>query len=339
MANDCLQPNLQPPITTVAAALAYKSQLQALAPSVTFLMTLYMDPSITPTVIAEAARAGISGVKVYPAGVTTNSDAGVVDLQAFYPTIAAMQDHDLVLNLHGEVPSTPAHAAAYHRNDPSGTSAAATVMNAEPLFLPTLHRLHADFPRLRIVLEHCTTGAAIAAVNRCGPSVAGTITAHHLYLTIDDVVADSLNFCKPVAKLAADRVALLRAVADPGGKFFFGSDSAPHAPEAKRPVDVQKKAAAGCFTQGWAVHLVVGALKEASERGWVTGINKEILVGFLSGKGRKFYGEQAAGHGTGSVVLKQGGERIANVLHSADERTKVIPFRFGEATHSLAWVS
>jgi dihydroorotase len=176
-----------PPITTVEQALAYKQRLSAIEPNVTYLMSLYLHPSITPSTIAAAAAAGITSVKSYPAGVTTNSDSGVIDYAPFYPVFAAMQEHDLVLNLHGELPPS------------AGPDI--TVLNAEAAFLPTLAALHAAFPRLRIVLEHCTTAAAVEAVRACGPTVAATITAHHLYLTIDDVVGNCYNFCKPVSKL------------------------------------------------------------------------------------------------------------------------------------------
>jgi len=134
-----VMPNLVPPLTTVSAVTAYRARLQALAPDVTFLMSLYLHPSITAATIAEAKRAGVYGVKSYPAGVTTNSAAGVVDYDAFSPVFAAMQEHDLVLNLHGELPGS-------HGED-------ITVLNAEEAFLPTLHKLHARYPRLRIVLE------------------------------------------------------------------------------------------------------------------------------------------------------------------------------------------
>ena len=137
-------------------------------------MTLYLHPSFisNPSIIAEAAAAGISGVKAYPAGVTTNSAQGVVDLSAFWPVFEAMQEHNLVLNLHGEVPSTKAEELG------SGDGGdAVTVMNAEPKFLPTLKAIHEAFPKLRIVLEHCTTKEALEAVKACGPTVAATITA------------------------------------------------------------------------------------------------------------------------------------------------------------------
>jgi dihydroorotase len=125
----------------VAAALSYRDRLQSLAPDVTFLMTLYLNKSTTPTTIAEAAQAGIVGLKAYPAGVTTNSEAGVFDFQSYYPVFEAMQAHDLVLNLHGEVPSTPPSDFLT-----AGSGDAVTVLNAETMFLPTLHKLHNDFP-------------------------------------------------------------------------------------------------------------------------------------------------------------------------------------------------
>jgi dihydroorotase len=115
--------------------------------------------------------------------VTTNSASGVVDYESFYPVFAEMEKQDMILNIHGEKPST-------------GDSDV-TVLNAEERFLPTLKSLHAMFPKLRIILEHCTSAAAVQAVKECGDTVAATITAHHLFLTIDNVVADPFCFCKP----------------------------------------------------------------------------------------------------------------------------------------------
>jgi dihydroorotase len=158
-----VMPNLVPPITTVARAIEYKSQLQALEPNVEFLMSLYLHPDITPEIIIEAKKAGISGVKSYPAGVTTNSAAGVVDYAKFFPVFAEMERQDLVLNIHGECPS----------------QRGITVLNAEEKFLPTLRSIHQQFPSLRIVLEHCTTKAAVEAVKSLGPNVVATITGGH----------------------------------------------------------------------------------------------------------------------------------------------------------------
>ena len=163
-------------------------------------------------------------MKVYPQGVTTGSESGVTSLDEFFPVFAAMQQHDLVLNLHGEVPSS---------HDSRITS-----MNAEEEFLPTLFDLHKRFPKLRIVLEHISDAKSIAAVRACGPSVVGklrvthdrgtcterstaTITCHHLSLTFDDVIGDPFNFCKPLAKSKQDRDALLKTVCSGDPKFFL----------------------------------------------------------------------------------------------------------------------
>jgi dihydroorotase len=121
--------------------------------------------------------------RLTPPGVTTNSASGVVDYESFYPVFEEMERQDMILNLHGESPSTP--------------DSDVTVLNAEERFLPTLKSLHQRFPKLRIILEHCTTAAAVRAVRECGDTVAATITAHHLFLTIDNVVADPFCFCKP----------------------------------------------------------------------------------------------------------------------------------------------
>ena len=162
-----------------------------------------------------------------PSQVTTNSQDGVLDIEQYYSVFEAMQAHDLVLNLHGETPEIE-------------------VLQAEAAFVPTLHRLHAAFPKLRIVLEHVSTAQGVEAVRKCAATVAATITAHHLFMTTENAEQDVYNFCKPIAKTLEDRIALLRAAVDGSGKFFFGSDSAPHPVQLKEGTNT----AAGCFTQG-----------------------------------------------------------------------------------------
>ncbi|KAJ8523015.1 hypothetical protein ONZ45_g530 [Pleurotus djamor] len=194
-----VMPNLKPPITSTEQALVYKSELEKIDPSVTYLMTLYLSPELTPNEIRKAKSAGVS----YPRGITTNSDGGIESYEMYYPVFEAMQEVDMVLNLHGEVPSDA--AANVH------------ILNAEPTFLPHLRSLHSAFPRLRIVLEHATTRAAVEAVKACGDTVACTITPHHLALTVDDWAGQALNYCKPVAKYPDDRQALrdvIREVAE-----------------------------------------------------------------------------------------------------------------------------
>ena len=178
------------------------------------MMTLYLQPHLTPAEIKKAASANIFGVKCYPRGVTTNSDSGVEDLQAYDETFAAMESENIALLIHGEVPSK--------------AELDICVLNAEERFLPELVKLHSRFPKLRIVLEHATTAAAIDCVKSLGNTVAATITAHHLDLTVDDWAGRNHNFCKPVAKYPHDREALRQVVREGHPRFFMGSDSAPH---------------------------------------------------------------------------------------------------------------
>lgn len=199
-------------------ALAYQRDLQAIDPSVEYMMTLYLSPELTPDEIRKAAKAGIAGVKSYPRGVTTNSEGGIESYDVYYPIFEAMQEVDMVLNLHGEVPSdaaTVSSALALLQFILSMISFKnICVINAEPAFLPHLRSLHAKFPRLRIVLEHATTRAAVECVKSLGDTVACTITAHHLALTVDDWAGQGWNFCKPVAKFPDDRQALRDVIAE-----------------------------------------------------------------------------------------------------------------------------
>lgn len=307
-----------PPVTTVDRALEYQKRLQAIEPNVNFLMSLYLHETVTPETIVEAKKRGITGVKSYPAGVTTNSASGVVDYSLFYPVFAEMERQNMILNLHGEAP-------------PSGD---VTVLSAEERFLPILSQLHERFPKLRIILEHCTTAAAIEAVQKCGPTVAGTITAHHLSIIIDSWAGDPFCFCKPVAKTPADRDALLRAAVSGNPKIFFGSDSAPHPAASKRGGD---KVAAGVFTQPYTTQVVIDAFDQACQNGVLKeeDITPEIVEGFMSKFGRAFYGleeEQKE-----FISLEKKGEKIANILQS--DKLDVVPFRRDQETWSVTWSS
>ncbi|KAF1354791.1 hypothetical protein BDV97DRAFT_343976 [Delphinella strobiligena] len=282
-------------------------------------MSLYLHESITPEIVKEAAAAGITGIKSYPAGVTTNSSSGVVSYKPFHPVFAEMERQNMVLNLHGEVPGTASNEI--------------TVLSAEEAFLPQLRNLHERFPRLRIVLEHCTTAAAVEAVKVCGSSVSATITAHHLSLIVDDWAGDPHCFCKPVAKTPSDRNALLRTAASGNPKFFLGTDSAPHPAVNKRGDMV----AAGVFTQPYAVGLVVDALEQAVEKGILSAqdVTEQGLEGFLSSFGRKFYG--AMDTKGEKVVLRRQGVKIQDLLTSKDGKVEVVPFRRGQTTWAAEW--
>ena len=317
-----VMPNLVPPITTVKQALDYRERLQNLAPDTTFLMSLYLHPSITPAVIREAQAAGIRGVKSYPAGVTTNSASGVVDYASFYPVFAAMEEADMILNLHGE--------------SPPGDNI--TVLNAEEAFLPTLLDLHKRFPKLRIILEHCTTAAAIRAVKACGPNVAGTITAHHLFLIIDDWANDAFNYCKPVAKLPSDRLALIKTAASGDQNFFLGTDSAPHLLSAKRGGDHGTgKCAAGVFTQPYATQLVLEAFECSIGKGILNkeDVSEEVVRGFLGHFGRAFYRENKSEK---QIRISAGEEKVMAALEVPANGDKIVPFRQQESVYSIEWI-
>lgn len=303
-----VMPNLVPPVTTVERALAYKRDLEAIEPRVRYLMTLYLSPEITPEVIEEAAKAGISGVKSYPKGATTNSQNGIESYEPFYPTFAAMEKHGLVLNLHGEVP-------------PASAGGDITVMTAEQAFLPTLLDLSLRFPNLRIVLEHCTTAAAIQQVLACGPNVAGTITAHHLFLTVDQWVDNPFSYCKPVAKLPSDRAALLQAATSGNPKFFLGSDSAPHPKAAKSG---GKRVAAGVYTQPYILPYVATAFDSLQQL--------DKLENFVCRFGRSFYKHEDVGINEKIRLFRK-----TQVI--LEEIEGVVPFKAGENIDwSVEWV-
>lgn len=286
-------------------------------------MSLYLHPSITPETIKEAKKAGITGVKSYPAGVTTNSSSGVVNYEQFYDVFSEMERQDMILNLHGESPP----------------GADVTVLNAEASFLPTLLGLHTRFPKLRIILEHCTTAAAIEAVQKCGPTVAGTITAHHLFLIVDDWAGDPFCFCKPVAKLPSDRNALLKTAASGNPKFFLGTDSAPHPVLSKTGgADRKGKIAAGVFTQPYATQLVLDAFSQACDAGVLReeDITQGILEGFLGKLGRAFY--KVEDHRQETFILKKQDEQIVDIVKRDGSDVEVVPFRRGEKTWTLSWI-
>ncbi|KAJ7086619.1 Dihydroorotase [Mycena epipterygia] len=306
-----VMPNLKPPITTTAHALQYKAQLEAIDPTVEYLMTLYLSPDLTPEEIVKAKEAGIAGVKSYPRGVTTNSDGGIESYEMYYPVFEAMQRVDMVLNLHGEVPSDP--ATNIH------------ILNAEPQFLPHLHSLHKAFPRLRIVLEHATTRAAIAAVKACGPTVACTITAHHLALTVDDWAGQSFNFCKPVAKFPDDREALREVIREAHPRFFLGSDSAPHPVHSKSTSTPTQGCAAGIYTSPILLPLVAHLLESFGAL--------DKLEGFTSTFGRRFYHRTLSVEQTDKVLLRKIGNYVVEEKYGAGE-DNVVPFWAGK---EISW--
>ena len=264
-----VMPNLIPPITDVASAHAYRERIiSQLHTHHTFtpLMTLYLTNKTTTSIIKEAANSHfVYACKLYPAGVTTNSNEGISTLQHIYPVIEAMETHNLPLLLHGE-----------------GNTPDADIFDREKLFLDTeLTPLLKRFPKLRIVLEHITTAESVEFVKDAGKNMAATITAHHLLLTRSDLLKGGIHphhYCLPILQTETDRQALLTAATCGNPQFFLGTDSAPHTRQTK-------ECAAGCagiYTAPIAMPLYASAFES------MNALDK--LEGFASHYGAAFYG-------------------------------------------------
>ena len=220
-----VMPNLTPPATNVAEASAYRDRIMAAMEGLprTFdpLMVLYLTDQTSADEIKRAADSDfVFAVKLYPAGATTNSDAGVADLESLYPTLAAMEKADLPLLIHGEV-----------------TDAEIDIFDREKVFIDRhLGPIAEHFPGLRIVLEHITTKDAVDFVSSSGPNIAATITAHHLMFNRNDMLVGGIRphyYCLPILKRGTHQAALLEAAISGNSKFFLGTDSAPHAKHTK----------------------------------------------------------------------------------------------------------
>jgi dihydroorotase len=295
-----VMPNLKPVLKTTEQALNYQATLQTIDSEVEYLMTLYLNPKLTTDEVKKAKHAGIMGIKSYPRGVTTNSESGIENYEIYNSIFAAMEELDLILNLHGEIPSNAQKNIC--------------ILNAEEEFLIHLQKIHEKFPRLRIVLEHVTTTAAIKKVKELGATVAATITAHHLDLTVDDWAGKNHNFCKPVAKYPSDREALRTVVKEANPKFFLGSDSAPHLRSDKE----NACACAGVFT----TPLLLPYLADTLEK--LDCLDK--LKDFCCTFGRQFYNLPEIKQ---TVTLKKSTQTVPEAYDSSGALS-VIPYRAGE---------
>ncbi len=244
-----VMPNLVPPVTTIAAARAYRERLvAAVPPGVDFtpLMTCYLTDGADPEEIARGYEEGVfAAVKLYPAHATTNSAHGVTDLARVMPVLERMAALGMPLLVHGEV-----------------TDPAVDVFDREAVFIETvLDPLHRRLPELRIVLEHVTTEEAVAYVGAGGPSIAATITAHHLMINRNAIFAGGIRphlYCLPIAKREKHRRALRRAATSGSPAFFLGTDSAPHAIPTKETAC----GCAGIFTAATALELYAQVFDE-----------------------------------------------------------------------------
>ncbi len=245
-----VMPNLRPPVTTTAMAMAYRERILAALPAGSDfepLMTLYLTDRTTAAEIETAVASGIvKAVKYYPAGATTNSDSGVTHVDRARPALEAMQRLGLPLLVHGEV-----------------TDASVDLFDRELAFIDgVLSPLVRDMPGLRVVMEHITTRDAVSFVESCGPQVAATLTPHHLLMNRNAIFVGGIRphyYCLPVLKREVHRQALMDAAASGNPKFFLGTDSAPHARHTKET----DCGCAGCFNAHAALELYAEAFDRA----------------------------------------------------------------------------
>jgi dihydroorotase len=311
-----VMPNLKPPVTTVALAARYRDRIRAALPANSGfepLMTLYLTDSTDPAEIDRAAASGfVAGVKCYPAGATTHSDAGVTSLRRCEASIARMEERDIVLQVHAEATGDDV--------DP---------FDRESVFIDReLAPLVARHPKLRVVLEHATTHAGVEFVRGAGSRVAATITPQHLLYNRGALFRAGLRphlYCLPVLKRERDRQALVEAATSGDARFFLGTDSAPHERYAKETAC----GCAGIFSAPAAIELYARAFEEAGRL--------DRLESFASFNGADFYGlprnretitlerrswtvPASLGFGAGEVVPMCAGEPLAWALAGANGR-------------------
>jgi dihydroorotase len=296
-----VMPNLSPPVTSVAAASAYRERIVAAAPGFTPLMTAYLTDRANPAELTRGHGNGIfTAAKLYPAHATTGSAHGVADVANLYPALEAMQRIGMPLLVHGEV-----------------TDRAVDIFDREKVFIErTLSDLVRDFPALKIVFEHITTADAVDFVNASGPNVAATITPQHLILNRNAMFDGGIRphaYCLPVIKRETHRLALRQAATSGSAKFFLGTDSAPH-------VASTKETACGCAGIFNAPYAMESYATVFGEEGAL-----EQLEGFASEHGPRFYGLPL---NKGTVTL----ERAETVVPARIDG--VVPFHAGE---TLEW--
>ncbi len=302
-----IMPNLKPPVTTTEQALAYRERVLAAAPAdsgFTPLMTLYLTDDTSAGEIRRAKQSGhIHAVKLYPAGATTHSDAGVTRISHTYAALEAMAELGLPLLVHAEV-----------------TDSDVDVFDREAVFIERhLQPLAERYPQLRIVLEHVTTRDGIAFVQSAPDTVAATITAHHLLLNRNAMFQGGLRphaYCLPVLKRETHREALIEAATSGSSKFFLGTDSAPHARE-------HKESACGCagiYSAHAALELYAQAFDEADAL--------DRLEGFASRHGPAFYG---LAPNTDTLTLEKADWQVPDSYTLGD--SSVIPMCAGETLH------
>ena len=307
-----IMPNLKPPVTTVELAHAYRSRIEANLKSLGInsfepLMTLYLTDNTSADEVRKAKAEGIVGFKLYPAGATTNSDAGVTDIRHCYKALEAMQEVGMLFLIHGEV-----------------THSDIDIFDREAVFIDQmLEPLRRDFPQLKMVFEHITTKQAAHYVRDAvatGNTLAATITPQHLLMNRNAIFSGGIrphNYCLPVLKREEHRIALLEAATSGNPRFFLGTDSAPHAKGDKEAAC----GCAGCYSAFNALGLYAEAFESVNQL--------EKLEGFASFFGPDFY---SLPRNSKKITLKKQAQSIPHELPLGD--ATIVPLRAGE---SIAW--
>jgi len=307
-----VMPNLAPPVTTVAAATAYRERIINAIPKDTMfepLMTCYLtDGADAEEIVRGFEEKVFTAVKLYPAHATTNSDAGVTDIKNVHSTLARMEKIGMPLLLHGE---TTVNAEG-HEVD---------VFDREALFIErTLEPLIKDFPGLKIVFEHITTAAAASFVQGAGPTLAATVTPQHLIFNRNAIFRGGIRphmYCLPIAKREGDRLALRKAATSGNGNFFLGTDTAPH-PVSAKETDC---GCAGIFTAATALELYLEVFEEEDAL--------DHFEAFASLNGPAFYGLPV---NESTVTLRKSATLVPSEIVAGGETIR--PFRAGE---SVSW--
>jgi dihydroorotase len=302
-----VMPNLDPPVTTVAAAQAYRDRILAAVGGARFtpLMTCYLTDAADAGELVSGFEAGVfAAAKLYPAHATTNSAHGITAIANIYPALAAMERVGMPLLVHGEV------------TDPD-----VDIFDREKMFIDRIFSaLLRDFPALKMVFEHITTADAAEFVLAAGPNVAATVTPHHLHINRNALFSGGLRphaYCLPVAKREAHRLAVRRAATSGSTKFFLGTDSAPHAVDRKEA----DCGCAGIFNAPFALESYAAAFEDEDAL--------ERLEAFASENGPRFYGLPLNEE---RVALEREEVKVPDALRAAD--TRVVPFHAGE---TLRW--
>jgi dihydroorotase len=303
-------PNLKPPMTTTDALAAYRARILAAVPQGLEFepqMTLYLTDSTSPDEIRRAKASGfVVGAKLYPAGATTHSDAGVTSIEKVWPALEAMAEHELVLQVHGEV-----------------TESSVDVFDREHVFIDrVLRRVVERVPGLKVVFEHITTRIAAEFVQGSRPGVAATLTPQHLLLNRNALFEGGIrphHYCLPVLKRERDREALVAAATGDDPRFFLGTDSAPHAQHTKETAC----GCAGIFSAHAAMELYAEAFEGAGRL--------DRLEAFASERGADFYGVP---RNVGTLTLRKETWKVPDSYSFGPASDRLVPFRAGS---TLAW--